>query len=61
MMELPLDPDDILSYDPEIDPSTSESTGGMIVFLKDGTERRFRREEVHKILPVLKHVTPPTA
>lgn len=56
-----LDPDDILSYAPEVDPSTGKSTGAMIVFLKDGTERRFQRGELHKILPVLRHVTPPTA
>jgi hypothetical protein len=56
-----LDPDDILSYAQDVDPTTGESTGGMIVFFRDGTEKRFDRGELHKILPVLKHVTPPTA
>src|SRR5437667_12314693 len=56
-----LDPDDILSYAPEVDPATGKSTGGMIAIFRDGTERRFGRGELHKILPVLKHVTPPTA
>ncbi len=56
-----LDPDDILSYAPEVDPSTGKTTGGMIVVFKDGTERRFRGHELKQVLPVLQHVTPPTA
>ena len=46
---LDLDPDDILSYAPEVDSVTGQSTGGMSVLLKDGTERRYRQEELEKI------------
>jgi hypothetical protein len=52
-----LDPDDILSYAPDVDPST----GGMVVVFRDGTEKQFEGKELHKIMPILKHVTPPTA
>jgi hypothetical protein len=58
---LNLDPDDILSYAPEVDPATEKMTGGIIVVFKDGTERRFQADELEQILPVLQHVTPPTA
>ncbi len=58
---LNLDPDDILSYGPEVDSSTGETTGGIIVVCKDGTERRFQGDELEQVLPVLQHVTPPTA
>src|SRR5262249_1625330 len=56
-----LDADDVLGYAPEVDPTTGKSTGGMIVLLKDGSEKRYRREDLQTILPILKHVTPPTA
>ena len=62
MNELPdFDPDDVLSYSPEVDPSSGETTGGMVVTFKDGTERRFEGDELEQVLPVLQHVTPPTA
>jgi hypothetical protein len=57
----PLDPDDVLSFAPEVDPSTGKSTGGLIVYFRDGTEKRFERKELHKIMPILKHVSPPSA
>ena len=56
-----LDPDDILSYTSEVDPSSGKATGGIIVVCKDGTERRFQGDELEEVLPVLEHVTPPTA
>jgi hypothetical protein len=58
---LNLDPDDILSYAPEVDPSSGTMTGGIVVMFKDGTERRFNGDELEHVLPVLQHVTPPTA
>ena len=58
---LNLDPDDVLSYAPEVDPSSGETTGGMVVVFKDGTERRFEGDELEQVLPMLQHVTPPTA
>ena len=58
---LNLDPDDVLSYAPEVDPSSGEATGGMVVVFKDGTERRFEGDELEQVLPVLGHVTPPNA
>ena len=58
---LNLDPDDVLGYAPELDPSSGEKTGGMVVVFKDGTERRFEGDELERILPILQHVTPPTA
>ena len=58
---LDLDPDNVLSYAPEVDPKTEETTGGIIVVFKDGTERRFDGDELEQVLPVLQHVTPPTA
>jgi len=56
-----LDPDEVLSYAPEIDPKTGETTGGMVVVFKGGTEQRFKGDELEQILPFLEHVTPPTA
>jgi hypothetical protein len=58
---LDLDPDEILSYAPEVDPSSGEATGGMIVVFRDETERRFEGDELERILPMLQQVTPPTA
>ena len=55
-----LDPDDILSYASEVDPKTGE-TGGIIVVFRDGTERRFEGDDLERSLPILQHVTPPTA
>ena len=61
MSEAPdLDPDAILSYAPELD-SSGEATGGIVVVFKDGTECRFEGGELERILPILQHVTPPTA
>jgi hypothetical protein len=57
---LNLDPDEILSYAPELD-SSGEATGVMVVVFKDETERRFEGDELERILPILQHVTPPTA
>jgi hypothetical protein len=61
MSDVNLDPDDVLSYAPEVDDTTGQPTGGLIVILKDGTERRFKDDELDQVLPVLQHVTPPTA
>ena len=58
---LSLDPDEILSYAPELDPSSGEATGVMVVVFRDGTERRFEGDELEQVLPALGHVTPPTA
>jgi len=58
---LDLDPDDVLGYAPEVDPSTGKTTGGIVVMFKDGTERRFEGDELEQVLPILGHVTPPNA